>query len=59
MTYEQALTKLEKILADIKSGEMPLSELTKKISEAQELASFCKQCLTKTTEEVDKLLADK
>lgn len=59
MTYEQALTNLEKILACIKSGEMPLSELTKNIEEAQRLAAFCRQCLTQTAEDVDKLLSDK
>lgn len=58
MTYEQALEKLEKIVSEIKSGEMPLSDLTKKIDEAQKLTDFCKQCLVKTTEEVDKLLSN-
>ncbi len=59
MTYEQSLEKLEKILAEIKSGEMPLSELTKKIEEAGELATFCRQCIKKTSDDVDKLLSDK
>lgn len=59
MTYEQSLTRLEEILSKIKDGTLPLSELTKNIEEAQRLAVFCRQCLTQTAEDVDKLLSDK
>jgi len=59
MKYEEAIKKLETILSQLKNGQMPLSELTEKIKEAQDLVAFCKKSLTETSEEVDKLLENK
>lgn len=56
MNYEEAIKKLETILAQLKSGQMPLSELTAKIKEAKELVEFCKKALTETADEVESML---
>lgn len=55
MNYEEAIKKLETILAQLKSGQMPLSELTAKIKEAEELVEFCKKALTETVDEVESM----
>jgi len=56
MTYEEAIKKLETILAQLKSGQMPLDELTAKIKEAKSLVDFCKKSLTETSGKVEELL---
>lgn len=56
MTYEQAIQKLEGILSQLKTGQMPLAELTEKIKEAQALVAFCKKQIKDVSEETEKLL---
>lgn len=56
MKYEEALSQLEKILAQLKDGNMPLSDLTAKIKEAQQLVAFCQKCLSDTVTEVEKII---
>ena len=57
-TYSQAIERLEKIVAQLDSNELDIDQLADKIKEANELIAFCKNKLTKTDSEVEKLLAD-
>lgn len=56
MTYEQAASKLEMIVAKIERGEMDIDSLAANLKEAKELVNFCKTKLTKVEEDVKKIL---
>ena len=58
MKYEQAVAELEQIVAQMESGELNLDELSTKLKRAQELIKMCKDRLTKTDEEIQRILAD-
>lgn len=58
LTYTEAKKELETIVAAIESGEPDVDALTEKVKRASELIAFCKEKLTKTDEELQKLLDD-
>lgn len=58
LTYEQAVHRLETLVASLESGEMELDRLSDSIKEAQELLTFCKDKLTKMEKDVKELLSD-
>lgn len=55
-TYESASLKLEEIIQKIESGEISIDELSDYVNEAKELITFCKTKLTKTEEEIEKII---
>ena len=42
MTYEEAMAEIEKILADLRSGECGVDKLTLQVKRATELIERCK-----------------
>ncbi|MBQ7554083.1 MAG: exodeoxyribonuclease VII small subunit [Bacteroidaceae bacterium] len=58
-TYSQALQRLEKIVAQIDSGELEIDQLADKIKEANAIIEFCNDKLTKADEEIKKLSEEK
>lgn len=56
MSYEEAMTQLEQIVEQIENNELGIDELTSKLKQAQRLLKMCKDKLTKTDKEVEKLL---
>ncbi len=58
MTYAQAKNELEEIVENIENNELDIDTLTEKVKRASELISFCKSKLTKTDEELQKILND-
>ena len=50
--------ELEAIVASIESGELDIDALTDKVKRASELITFCKDKLTKTDKELQKLLEE-
>lgn len=56
LTYTEAKKELEAIVAAIESGELDVDALTEKVKRASELIAFCKEKLTKTDEELQKIL---
>lgn len=42
-TFEESLLKLEVIIRELESGEVPLDDMVKKYTEAMELVKFCNQ----------------
>lgn len=57
-TYSEAITRLEKIVAQIDSNELDIDQLANCIREANEIIAFCTAKLTKAEAEVEKLLAN-
>lgn len=55
-TYTQAKKELEEIVATIESGELDVDTLTDKVKRASELITFCKNKLTATDNELQKIL---
>ena len=58
MNYSQAKKEIEDIVTAIESGMLDIDALTSSVKRASELISFCKQKLTKTDKELQKILDD-
>ena len=56
MIYEEAIKNLESIVSMMESGKLDLDQLEEKLKEAQQLIKLCRDKLTKTDEEISKLL---
>ena len=56
MKYEEAIKSLESIVSMMESGKLDLDQLEEKLKEAQQLIKLCRDKLTKTDEEISKLL---
>ena len=56
MKYEEAIKNLESIVSMMGSGKLDLDQLEEKLKEAQQLIKLCRDKLTKTDEEISKLL---
>jgi exodeoxyribonuclease VII small subunit len=56
MTYTQAKNELEQIVQSIESNELDVDALTDKVKRAAELITLCKEKLTKTDKELQKIL---
>jgi exodeoxyribonuclease VII small subunit len=57
-TYSQALSELEKIVADIEAEEVDVDVLAEKIKKATHLMKFCRSRLRSAEEEVKKALSE-
>lgn len=55
-TYSQAKQELEEIVSAIESNELDVDALTQKVKRASELIAFCKDKLTKTDKELQKII---
>jgi len=55
-TYTQAKKELEEIVTSIELGELDVDALTDKVKRASELITFCKNKLTVTDKELQKIL---
>ena len=56
MKFEEALKKLEKIITDLESGELPLDDSLKKYEEGVRLAQSCSQTLADAQRKVELLM---
>lgn len=56
--FEDKLLKLEKLVAELESGETDLDNAIEKYSEAMRLAKECSDILDKNKEKVSKILTD-
>lgn len=55
LTYEQSMEKLEKIVAQLESGELGLEESLKLFEEGTKLAADCNKALNDAEQKVYKL----
>ncbi len=58
MKYEEALERLQTIVADIERGETNVDELAESLKEAKSLIVFCKEKLQKVESDVKNILDD-
>lgn len=56
ITYAEAMSELEVILARLRSDELSVDDLAKSVARATELIAECRAILTTTEEEVEKLV---
>ena len=57
--YEAALAELQTIVSKMENDELDIDQMSDQLKRAQELIKFCKDKLTKTDEEIKKILAEK
>lgn len=58
LTYTAAMKELEEIVAQLQRSDCEIDKLCSLTQRATELISFCKEKLTKTDEQLVKLLED-
>ena len=57
--YEEAVSQLEQIVANLEGAELNIDDLSSELKKAQQLITLCKQRLTMTDEEIQKILNNK
>lgn len=55
--YEDAIRQLENIVEKLENNELDIDELSKQLKTAQRLIKLCKDRLTKTDAEIQKILS--
>ena len=58
MKYEQAVRELEQIVERMENDELGIDQLSEQLKRAKTLVKLCKDKLTKTDEEIKKLLSE-
>ena len=56
MKYETAMNQLQSIADKMENGELDIDSLCEQLKTAQKLIKLCKDKLTKTDEEIKKIL---
>ena len=57
--YEAAFAELQAIVSKMEKDELDIDQMSEQLKRAQELIKLCKDKLTKTDEEIKKILAEK
>lgn len=55
--YEEAFAELQGIVCKMENDELDIDQMSEQLKRAQELIRLCKDKLTKTDEEIKKILA--
>ena len=58
ITYTEAKAEIEKIVSLIESESLDVDQLSKYVKRASQLVAFCKQKLTETDQELQKILEE-
>ena len=58
ISFEEKIKKLESIVAELESGEVPLDDAINKYTEAMKLSKECSNKLTEVSEKVNKILSE-
>ena len=58
MKYEKAVRELEEIVDKMERDELDIDQLSEQLKRAKVLVKLCKDKLTKTDEEIKKLLSE-
>lgn len=56
--YEMAISQLEEIVERLENNQLGIDEMTAQLKKAQQLIMLCKDRLTKTDEEIQKILGE-
>ncbi|MBQ6203506.1 MAG: exodeoxyribonuclease VII small subunit [Prevotella sp.] len=57
--YENAFAELQSIVSKMENDELDIDQMSEQLKRAQQLIRFCKDKLTKTEEEIKKILDEK
>ena len=57
LKYEAAFVELQAIVRKMENDELDIDQMAEQLKRAQELIKLCKDKLTKTDEEIKKILA--
>ena len=55
-TYEEAVRRVETLVAQLENNELDIDTLSKRLVEAQQLLALCRDKLTRANEEIHKIL---
>ena len=55
-TYEEAVRRVETLVAQLENNELDIDTLSKRRAEAQQLLALCRDKLTRADEEIHKIL---
>ena len=58
LKYEAAFAELQAIVRKMENDELDIDQMSDQLRRAQQLIKFCKDKLTKTDEEIKKILAE-
>lgn len=58
LDYTLAFEELQRIVSEIEQGEISVDELSDKVKRAAELIRFCRNRLTTTEEDVNKIIKE-
>ncbi len=58
MTFENAMTDLEAVVAKLEAGELTLQESLLTFESGMELAAFCEQALQDANGKIEKIIKD-
>lgn len=56
--YEQAVAEIERIARQMETGELDIDSLAEQLRRARQLTKLCRDKLTKTDEEIKRILAE-
>ncbi len=56
LTYEDALGQLQKIVKDLENRDIKIDDLASKVSQAKSLVDFCREKLSQTEDEINKII---
>ena len=59
LKYEEAFAELQSITRKMENDELDIDQMSEQLKRAKELIKLCKDKLTKTDEEIKKILAEK
>ena len=58
MKYEEAMRQIELIVAKMENDELDIDEMSEQLKTAQQLIKLCKDKLTTTETEIQKILSE-
>ena len=58
MKFEEALAQLEKLVADMEGGKLPLDSMVGKFEEGRKLVDFCSRELESIKRRIEQVTAD-
>ena len=58
LKYEQAYQELQTIVRRMENDELDIDQMSEQLKRAQQLIKLCKDKLTKTDDEIKKILAE-
>lgn len=58
LSFEEALTRLEKIVRELEAGEIPLEQAIENFQEGMKLARICREKLDQAEQKIEILVAE-